>query len=148
MSTEQPEVQQRSPTTTPSPTTTNVVTKQKDPKRVAMGRQLGLRSKEYKLRKQQMMKSEKNKHDDLEGEEPKSSNGRLNTPVIAAGGTVLALGLVYFIYTKLDQSLRLPTLTPTLNEQRDSLNQETRRGTETTPSVTAISLTTDMVNME
>jgi len=46
MSTEEQQV-----TPTPTPTTTKTVTKQKDPKRVALGRQLGLRSKEYKLKK-------------------------------------------------------------------------------------------------
>jgi len=146
MSTEQPEVQQQV-TTTPQQqvTTTKVVTKQKDPKRVAMGRQLGLRSKEYKLKKQEMMKSEKH---DLEGEEPKSSN---KTPVIAAGGVVLALGLGYFIFIKLKQSLSIPTLTPAIIEQRDSYEQKTKSETEVPKYKEAkvvIPKLTGVVNME
>jgi len=141
MSTEQP--------TTPSPTTTKVVTKQKDPKRVAMGRQLGLRSKKYKVKKQEMMKSKKR---DLEGEEPKSSN---KTPAIAAGGVVLGLGLGCFIYTKLKQSLSIPTLTTAIIEQRDSFEQETRRREEerrreTNTLVTSVTSSKDtgVVSME
>jgi len=92
--------------------TTKTVTKQKDPKRVAMGRQLGLRRKEYKLKKQEMMKSENH---DLEGEEPKFSSGNPSSlAVIGAGGVVLVLGLGYFVYTKFKSSLHLPTLTPAI----------------------------------
>jgi len=58
----QPEVQQQVATTptrvardnvtgTPTASTTKTVTKQKDPKRVEAGRLLGLRSKEFKLKK-------------------------------------------------------------------------------------------------
>jgi len=43
----------------------------------------------------------------------------------------LVLGLGYFVYTKFNSSLHLPTLTPAITEQRDSFNQETRRDTGT-----------------
>jgi len=108
-----------------SETGTKTVTKQKDPKRVAIGRQLGLKSKEYKLKKQEMMKSDKQVVN-REDESPSVSK----TPFLAAGGVVVVLGLGYFFYTKFKSSLRLPTLTPTLTGLRvpsSSFNQETRR---------------------
>jgi len=146
----QPEVQQPSPTTTPSPNTTNAVTKPKDPKRVAMGRQLGLKSKEYKLKKQDMMKSEKqvvNQED-----ESNSSSGNKNL-IMGAGGVVLVLGLGYCVYTKFKSSLHLPALTPAIIEQRESFERETRRR-ETIPSPSKIITPfkipklTGVVNME
>jgi len=139
MSTEQPEVQQQvtttptttpatTPTTTPTATTTptrvardsetgtatRTVTKQKDPKRVAMARQLGLRSKEYKLKKQQIMKSEKEvKFDAPTSDTSKNSSKTMMIGVVGLG----ALGLGYFAYNKFKSSLHLPTLTPAIIEK-------------------------------
>jgi len=44
---------------------TQVVTKQKDSRRVAMGRQLGLRSQEFKLKKREIMESGNNNYSKL-----------------------------------------------------------------------------------
>jgi len=130
MSTDQPEVQQQvttTPTTTSvgrdsetgTPTTTpKTVTKQKDPKRVAMGRQQGLRSKEYKLKKQEMMKTEKQTEDKLNA--PTSDTSKNSSKTMMLGVTLVgALGLGYFAYTRFKSSLCLPALTPTIIEQRE-----------------------------
>jgi len=117
---------------------TKQVTKQKDPKRVAMGRQLGLRSKEYKLKKQEMMKSGKQ---DSEVEEPKSSNESLASPVITAGEVVLGLGLGYFINTKFKSSLSIPTLTPAIIEQRDFFEERQKEASSLSPAKIVIPTT-------
>jgi len=131
-----------SETGTGTVTPTKTVIKQKDPKRVEMGRQLGLRSKEYKLKKQEMMKSEK--EDKLNA--PTSDTSSSKTMII--GVTLVgALGLGYFVYTKFKSSLHLPTLTPAIIEQRESFEQETRRR-ETIPSPSKIPKLTQIVDME
>jgi len=131
-----------------SPTPTKTVTKQKDPKRVAMRRQLGLKSKEYKLKKQEMMKSEKQVVN-REDESYSSSGNPSSLVVMGAGGVVLVLGLGYFVYTKFKSSLHLPTLTPAIIEQKDSFEQETRRDTETlSPTPSKIPKLTGVVDME
>jgi len=91
-----------------------------------MGRQLGLRSKEYKLKKQEMMKSEK--EDKLDAPTSDTSENSSKTMMIGVGVGVGVLGIV-FVYTKFKSSLYLPTLTPAVRlgtEQRESFEQERR----------------------
>jgi len=80
---------------TPPPTKT--VTKQKDPRRFTMGRQLGLRSQEFKRKKREMMES--GKYIPIgyrEGENnPKSGN---KTQIIAAGVVIAALAIGYIVH--------------------------------------------------
>jgi len=128
------------------PTTTKVVTKQKDPKRVAMGRQLGLRNKAFKFKKQKMMKSEKEEESSETSRTRQACNKTMMIGLVGLG----VLGLVYFVYSKLRQSLRLPTLTPAIIEQRDSF--EKRQREEVSPAKIVIPTTpkivTGVVNME
>jgi len=78
-----------SPEEQASPPPTHTVTKQKDPRRVAMGRQLGLRSQEFKLKKEEMMES---------GKQQVETDSGSRTQMIAASGVIAVLAFGYLIY--------------------------------------------------
>jgi len=90
-----------------------VVTKQKDPRRVAMGRQLGLRSQEFKLKKREMMESGKQQEQQLQqpSEQVETDSGS-RTQMIAMSGLTAALAFGYLIYTNISTKYCCPPSSP------------------------------------
>jgi len=80
-----------------SPPPTHTVTKQKYPRRVAMGRLLGLRSQEFKLKKREMMESGKQQLQQASEQVDTDSGSR--TQMIAVSGVIAVLPFGYLVYT-------------------------------------------------
>jgi len=104
LSSASPEEMQRAEQTTPPPTKT--ATKQKDPRMVAMGRQLGLRSQEFKLKKRDMMESGKQQLEQASEQVETDSGSR--TQMIPVSGVIAALALGYLIYTNISAKYCCP----------------------------------------
>jgi len=96
-----------------------------------------------------MMKSEKAEEESSTSETSRTRQACNKTMMIGVVGLGV-LGLVYFVYSKLQQSLRLPTLTPAIIEQRYSFGKGQRE--EVSPAKIVIPTTpkivTSVVNME
>jgi len=142
-----PEEMQRAEQATPHQTKT--VTKQKDPRRVSMGRQLGLRSQELKLKKRELMESGKQHLQQLAEQAETDSGSR--TQMIAVSGVFAALAFGYLIYTNTRTKHCCPPSSPPDGYEKQQQAEQVKVSQPvSTPHKPLLPLieTTDVVNME